>query len=56
MEDAELNSTYQNGFQRYRRSSNNVFVLTTLLEVYQKQAQLVYTAFLDLKKAYDSAD
>ena len=56
MEEAALNSAYQNGFQRDRRTSDNVFVLTTLLEVSSQKGQPVYAAFLDLKKAYDSVD
>ncbi|XP_064468588.1 uncharacterized protein LOC135380802 [Ornithodoros turicata] len=47
-------SEAQNGFRRNRRGSDNLFIITQLMELTQKTGNDLYLAFLDLEKAYDA--
>lgn len=51
--DGHLNEA-QNGFRHDRWGSDNLFILTQLIELTQKTGREMYVAFLDLEKAYDS--
>ena len=43
----------QNGFRRDRRGEDNLFILTSAIEIARKQRKGLVTCFLDCTKAYD---
>ncbi|XP_064475740.1 uncharacterized protein LOC135389635 [Ornithodoros turicata] len=44
----------QNGFREDRSGSDNLFIITQLIELSLQSGQELYVAFLDLEKAYDA--
>jgi sorting nexin-29 len=46
----------QNGFREGRRTSDNLFTLTQLIEACRGDKEHLVVAFLDIKKAYDMVD
>ena len=44
----------QFGFRKSRSTADPIFITTTLLELYKKRNAPLFTAFIDLEKAFDS--
>ena len=52
----ELIGPHQIGFLKGHRTADHVFVVNTLIDkIVKKEGKSLYTAFIDLRKAYDSA-
>jgi Reverse transcriptase (RNA-dependent DNA polymerase) len=49
-------SEMQNGFRRGRRISDNIYILSQIIEISQKQKSDLFMCFLDIEKAYDRVD
>lgn len=47
-------SKYQTGFRAKHRTSDNLFILKSLIENFVKKKKELYIAFIDLRKAFDS--
>src|SRR5271154_973087 len=47
---------FQNGFRTDRRLTDNIYVLTQVIEIAKNEGRKLYCAFLDFSKAYDSVD
>ena len=47
-------SEFKIGFKSGCRTSDHIFVLKTLIDVYKKRQKKLYACFVDLRKAYDS--
>ena len=57
LETNNLLSTYQFGFRRNHRTTDNIFILKTLINKYLKcKKQNIYTCFVDFTKAFDTVD
>lgn len=46
----------QNGFRQNRSTTDNLFVLTNIIEIDKKERRKLSLAFIDLKKAFDSVN
>src|SRR5579863_1971802 len=46
----------QNGFRRGRRGDDNIFIITSLIELCRKEKQGCIAAFLNASRAYDKVD
>ena len=44
----------QGGFRRNHRTTDHIFILKTIIEKYTRQNKMLYTCFVDFKKAFDS--
>jgi hypothetical protein len=53
-EELQLRADTQTGFRRDHRTMDNVLVLRALTERYRAEAQPLYVAFVDFRKAYDT--
>ena len=53
-EELHLRADTQTGFRRDHRTMDNVLVLRALTERYRAEAQPLYVAFVDFRKAYDT--
>lgn len=55
-EDSKVLPEEQQGFRETRSGSDNLFVLTTILEKQRKLSRKLSLGFLDISKAYDFDD
>ncbi|XP_028969045.1 uncharacterized protein LOC108865189 [Galendromus occidentalis] len=55
-EDTEQLSEMQNGFRKDRRGEDNIFILTSAIEIARAQKTGLICVFLDATKAYDRID
>jgi exonuclease III len=53
MEEEEVVGEMQNGFRRERRGEDNLFIVTSAIEMTRRQNKGLITCFLDCTKAYD---
>ena len=56
MEEEGYLHEYQNGFKRGARTSDNIFILTSLIDQYRSKKKQLFACYVDLKAAYDSVD
>jgi Reverse transcriptase (RNA-dependent DNA polymerase)/Endonuclease-reverse transcriptase len=56
MEENEILGEMQNGFRTGRRGDDNIFMLTSCIEMARKRDQGLVCAFLDASRAYDRVD
>ena len=43
----------QNGFRKYRRGEDNIYVIREIIDKHNRENVPLYLAFLDIEKAYD---
>ena len=53
VEKHNLLGEMQNGFRTDRRTVDNLFVLTNIMEIVKKEKKKLFLAFIDLRKAFD---
>ena len=53
-ESSNVRAEGQAGFQKDHRTSNNVFIMSTMVADARKQRRKLYCCFVDFKKAFDS--
>ncbi|HXC05154.1 MAG TPA: reverse transcriptase family protein, partial [Bacteroidia bacterium] len=56
MEENEILGEMQNGFRSKRRGDDNIFMLTSMIEMARKQEKGLICAFLDASRAYDKVN
>src|SRR5215204_3189631 len=56
MENDEILGEMQNGFRTDRRGDDNLFMLTSMIEICRRQSKGLITCYLDCTKAYDRID
>ena len=44
----------QGGFRKNHRTTDHIFILRTIIKKYTRQNKMLYTCFVDFKKAFDS--
>ena len=54
MEETNVLNKKQIGFKKGSRTADHIFVLKTLIDIYKRKRQPIYSCFLDLRKAFDS--
>ena len=53
----ELIGPHQIGFLKGHRTADHVFIVNSLVnKIVKKEGKIIYAAFIDLRKAYDSVD
>ena len=56
VEERDLLGQTQFGFRKNRNTSDAIFILTQLLEIYKKKGRKIGLAFLDIRKAYEGLE
>ena len=56
MDANEISHDYQNGFKKEARTSDNVLILSTIIDKYKHLKSEVHTCYIDLKGAYNTVD
>jgi hypothetical protein len=54
MNNKNLTSKNQIGFKEKSRTADHIFTLKTIIDQYKQKSKKVFTAFIDLKKAFDA--
>jgi hypothetical protein len=54
MNNKNLISKNQIGFKEKSRTADHIFTLKTIIDQYKQKSKKVFTAFIDLKKAFDA--
>lgn len=54
MNNKNLISKNQIGFKEKRHTADHIFTLKTIIDQYKQKSKKVFTAFIDLKKAFDT--
>ena len=54
MNDQNISHPFQGAFTKGRRGTDHIFVANTLIDQAKHMGHPLYTAFIDLQKAYDS--
>ena len=54
MNNKNLISKNQIGFKEKSRTADHIFTLKTIIDQYKQKSKKVFTAFIDLKKAFDT--
>ena len=54
MNNKNLRSKNQIGFKEKSRTADHIFTLKTIIDQYKQKSKKVFTAFVDLKKAFDT--
>ena len=56
MEEKGFLHDYQNGFKKKARTTDNIFILSTIIDKYRAEKKQVFANYIDLKGAYDCVD
>ena len=54
IEGKNLFTEYQSGFRSDYRTTDNIYIMTTLIRAYRAQKKKIFACFIDLKKAFDT--